>query len=168
MKGTSGYRGGAIQCRTPEDYDHATAGSTDLYTIVAQTEHKTINAIAALAEERGCDKYAIIVFVDAEGRSYATSTNQAPCLGHAIIYYTDIKHSFNAPSGVILHELLHLFGAKDLYEGQGNPNSNVAEPIRLDYPNEVMNSGNDDVQKLSISPFTEWRLGLTEKKRKVV
>lgn len=162
--GASGLEGDAIPCRTPKDYDNPMSEHTDIKDIVALTEQKTIEAIATLAQEKGCDKYAVLVFVDAEGRSYATSTNQVPFLGHAVIYYTDIEHSINAPSGVILHELLHLFGAKDLYEGQGNPNSNVAEPIRMEYPNEAMNGGQDDVEKLSISPFTEWRLGLTEEK----
>lgn len=69
-----------------------------------------------------------------------------------------------APSGVIMHEILHFFGAKDLYEGQGNPNSDVAEPVRAKWPNEVMNGGQNEGENLIISPFTEWRLGLTEDK----
>lgn len=60
--------------------------------------------------------------------------------------------------------MLHLFGAYDLYEGWGNPNSNTAKKIRDEWPNDVMNLSHEEVEQLSISPFTAWAVGLTDEK----
>lgn len=64
--------------------------------------------------------------------------------------------SKNVP--VIAHEVLHLFGAVDLYPNYTYPNFNFYE-LSQAYPNEIMRIQHKPVEKLIISPITEYLIG---------
>ena len=164
VNNTIGLEDDPIHCKSPKPFECPASELTPVEDIIALTQSATINGVEALAKDAGCSKYLILVFVNAQGRSYATHTNQSPYLGDAFIFYSNILKKNGLPSGVIAHEMLHLFGAYDLYEGWGNPNSNTAKIIRDEWPNDVMNLSHEEVEQLSISPFTAWAVGLTDEK----
>ena len=164
VNNTVDFEDDPIYCQAPKSYECPESELTPVEDVIALTPCATIKGVESLAKEAGCSKYLILVFVNAQGRSYATHTHQSPYLGEAFLFYSNIFIKNGLPSGVIAHEMLHLFGAYDLYKDWGNPNSNTAQRIRKEWPNEVMNISDKEVDKLSISPFTAWSVGLTDEK----
>lgn len=87
------------------------------------------------------------------------------------------SHSFNIEAGpyqqveysiitdknpaVIAHEFLHLFGAVDLYPHRTFPNFNFQE-LAENYPNEIMRVQHKHINKLMISPITEYFIGWSD------
>lgn len=59
---------------------------------------------------------------------------------------------------IIAHEVLHLFGAVDLYPNYQFPNFNFKE-LGERYPNEIMRVQHKDLNKLTISPITSYFVG---------
>lgn len=59
---------------------------------------------------------------------------------------------------VIAHEFLHLFGAVDLYPHRAYPNFNFQE-LAENYPDEIMRIQHKHINKLMISPITEYFIG---------
>ena len=114
-------------------------------------------------EEHGCDRAAIVIMADSMGRSYAMWSNKRSqkygLLGCTMIYVHD-QHEDELPS-LNAHELLHLFGAMDLYaEVQGYEN---AAFIRDNYPGEIMQDLLPDVNRHRMCPMTAWSTWLSDK-----
>lgn len=113
-------------------------------------------------QEHGCDRAAVVIMADSKGRSYAMwSTNRSKkygLLGCTMIYVHD-QHEDELPA-LNSHELLHLFGAADLYaEFQGVDN---AAFIRDTYPGEIMQDLLPDVNRHCICPMTAWSTWLSD------
>ena len=151
-----------VQCPIPNDYDNEGAATANIVDYLAQSNHQTIEDIAQLAKEKGCSKYAIVAFINAPGRSFALFNNSEPYLGNAFIFCTDNNHSFYLPSGVIAHEVLHFFGAEDLYEDKDVLNTEAAKKARSEWPDDVMVNSLDDVETREINPITAEKIGLTK------
>jgi hypothetical protein len=64
----------------------------------------------------------------------------------------------NKNPAVISHELLHLFGAVDLYPNMAYPSFNFKE-LEEKYPNEIMRIQHKEISKLVISPITAYFVG---------
>jgi hypothetical protein len=64
----------------------------------------------------------------------------------------------NKNPAVICHEILHLFGAVDLYPNTAYPNFNFNE-LEQTYPNEIMRVQHKEIAKLIISPITAYFVG---------
>lgn len=82
--------------------------------------------------------------------------------------------SFKYPA-VIAHEFLHVFGALDLYISPFNKKKKAVknrEAILKAYPNEVMGFAYRQIEKLDISPLSQyligWKDSLTEYDRKLL
>ena len=110
----------------------------------------------------GCDQSLVFVVANKEGRGYASPIASGGSDRHpegAILY-----HSANYPlyAGSIIHEILHLFGAVDLYHtcDQSAENDELMETM---YPKEVMHYSHYPLKELMISPLTAWLVGLTDK-----
>jgi hypothetical protein len=113
-------------------------------------------------EEHGCDRAAAVIMADDRGRSYAMWSNRRAqkygLLGCTMIYVHDQPED-ELPA-LNSHELLHLFGAADLYaEFQGVDN---AAFIRDTYPGEIMQDLMPDVNRHCICPMTAWSTWLTD------
>lgn len=113
-------------------------------------------------EEHGCDRAAIVIMADSRGRSYAMWSNRRSqkygLLGCTMIYVHD-QHEDELPA-LNSHELLHLFGAMDLYaEVQGVQN---AAFIRDTYPGEIMQDLLPDVNRHCMCPMTAWSTWLSD------
>lgn len=59
---------------------------------------------------------------------------------------------------VIAHELMHLFGAVDLYPNQHFPNFNFQKIAKV-YPNGIMRIQHKEINKLEVTPITSYFLG---------
>lgn len=59
---------------------------------------------------------------------------------------------------VMAHEILHLFGAVDLYPNKDYPNFNFPQ-IQAKHPNEIMRIQHKQLDKLNVSPITGYFIG---------
>ena len=110
----------------------------------------------------GCDQSLVFVVANKEGRGYASPIASGGSDRHpegAILY-----HSAKYPlyAGGIIHEILHLFGAVDLYHTCDQSAEND-ERIDKMFPNEVMHRPYNPLKDLQMSPLTAWLVGLTDK-----
>ena len=110
----------------------------------------------------GCDQSLVFVIANKEGRGYANPIASGGSDNRpegAILY-----HSYNDPlyAGCIIHEILHLFGAVDLYHtcDQSEENDQIIDKM---YPKEVMHRPYNPLKELQMSPLTAWLVGLTDK-----
>lgn len=161
INGATGLEGEAVQADTPKDIDCEDCSGTDANHYLAQAEeHLDVDKLIQLKNELGCDKAALLVMVDAEGRSFAGyNGKEEEFMGTAIIYGDE---HLELQSGVVMHEFLHLFRAKDLY-----PPFETEDNVRFiqeNHPDEVMYQDYKPADKLVISPLTAWRIGWTDKK----
>lgn len=112
-----------------------------------------------------------LVFSNTQGRSYALPLSRASyqsniksgCTPHqlegCVIFnrYTDGR---NIAAPTIAHEILHLFGAIDLYDTKGNKQKD--ETLKKHFPNSIMRRVNYTFNNLEIDPFTAYQTGLTD------
>ncbi len=111
----------------------------------------------ALMEEYDADNIFMIVFFNHDGRSYAISLDGIDSWNESLIAYTD------ANPAVLAHEMLHLFGAHDYYEG-AEYTEDVVLYIKKKYPNEIMLKTKYQKGKITseVSPLTAYHLGWTD------
>lgn len=161
INGATGLEGEAVQADTPKDIDCEDCSGTDAnhYLALAE-EHLDVDKLIQLKNELNCDKAALLVMVDAEGRSFSgCNGKEEEFMGTAIIYGDE---HLELQSGVVMHEFLHLFRAKDLY-----PPFETEDNVRFiqeNHPDEVMYQDHKPAGKLVISPLTAWRIGWSDKK----
>ena len=145
-------------------------------------------AISNLCDKYETDSIAYIVFAKRPARSYALpytvvnaqSPNSYRTYYHekAIIYDDIYGLEGLAPPGVCAHELLHLFGAVDLYPTDtdlyladtkvDDASQKFLDYVKSNYPNDIMFSSHtldknnlpikDRIEK-EISPLTAYRIG---------
>ena len=99
-----------------------------------------------------------------DGINYAFPFSQ--CLGEE--FYVEgmsIYHQFDKDTpqctSCIAHEMLHLFGAWDLYESFQTTKAQE-ERARKIYPTSIMLKTSYNIEELSIDPVTAWRIGWAE------
>lgn len=90
----------------------------------------------------------VLLFVNKRGRSFACPSNDAA------VIYNDSGYMLDT---VIAHELLHLYGASDLYQVDRFTREQAKLASRL-YPKDIMNT-HDNLKKLRINPFTAFKIG---------
>lgn len=112
-----------------------------------------------LMEKYEAKGIAMIVFVNHKGSPYAICYDGVDNPSESLVMFAD-----EAPS-TYAHEILHLFGAHDLYE-DAEYTADVCEYIRTAYPMEIMytirdskGKENDSVIENMISPVTAYHLG---------
>ena len=108
------------------------------------------------------DNIILLVFYNASGRSYAQPSAYEKWderfLETAVIYNLDDRN-YDAKSGVIAHQILHLFGARDMnkYKKQ-----NVVKHVNLKaFENSVMYNCNQSLDFLKMDQLTMWCIGWT-------
>lgn len=108
----------------------------------------------ALRDKYKRENVAIMFFVNGYYENhpsysfYTATTNQ----------HVEYSIVTNKNPSVIAHELMHLFGAVDLYANFNFPNFNYKE-LSENYPNEIMNVQHKDIDKLSVSPISSYFIG---------
>ena len=161
VNGATGLEGETIHASTPKDIDCPDCTGTDgNYYLGLANEHFNIEELLYTMKEVGCDKAALLVIVDANGRSFSGWNGKSnEFMGTAVVYGDD---GLELQSGVVAHELLHLFGADDLYAPMQN--EEVVAFLREHYANEVMFQDHASADALTVSPYTAWRIGWTDEK----
>ena len=112
------------------------------------------------------DSYFVVFHVIADERSYAVSCDTAYSdwkdyeTERCVVFHTHNEdYEYADTPYTYAHELLHLFGAEDLYSPVIAEEKEIA--FKALFPNDIMCGGND-IELLSVSPFTAWRIGWTD------
>jgi len=112
-----------------------------------------------LMEKYNAEGIALLVFINNPGTSYAIVYDGEDNPKESIVMFG------NEPPSVYAHEILHVFGAHDLYE-DGEYTQEVTEYIEAAYPLEIMRTVTDERGRTYndrivnwISPITAYHLG---------
>lgn len=161
VNGTSGLEGDAIYAPIPDDIDSPNYSSIDVNTYLELIDEQfDIEKLVSVGKDAGCDKAAVLIIAEGKGRSFAIHrTGELDFIGEAVIYE---PHNSELQAGVFVHEMLHLFGADDLYHPHQSEEN--VEFIKEHYPGEVMLSGHAPTESLALSPYTIWRMGWTDER----
>ena len=123
--------------------------------------------IKKIRYETACENIVTNFIIDKEGRSYCF----LDYVGSDPEYHRDFTWMFKCgwgrplQWGTIAHEMLHAFGAFDLYERE-NYRREQSDAAKKYYANEIMlTGGNSDINKCYISPITAWKIGIGEKSK---
>ena len=118
----------------------------------------------------GCPQCLTVVFSNSCGRSFASPVTrrlhaynpEKYNLEGCIVYRKDSElHTHETNSAAVAHEMLHLFGAWDLYELDSS-DSNRAAKTTLMFPNSIMLKTHCDIWELQIDEINAWLVGLRE------
>ncbi len=120
-----------------------------------------------LCNSYNCNNVVVLVMINNSGWSCANNFS----LGHAIYgyqnYFLENAYIFTSSSGhqvssqTIAHELMHMFGAWDMYGGQVSQSAgNWAARY---YPYEIMYQISSPLSQLDISPLNAWLTGLSDR-----
>lgn len=124
-----------------------------------------LNLNSKLLKESGATHLHVEIYANEIGRSYAIafcqgSDRQKYFMEGTILYRQD-QNGSELISAYIAHEILHLYGAWDLYHNFDVTKDQAMHALRL-FPNDIMARTDTSIDKLSISPLTAWRIGWTE------
>ena len=106
---------------------------------------------------------AYVIALNKPGRAYAVMDNiydDIDAIEFMVAFSKDEQGNDNIGSSV-LHELLHLFGATDLYDNGGGYTKRY-ELCKELYPNDIMMRSSTDINKLEIGYLTEALIGWSE------
>lgn len=108
-------------------------------------------------------------FVNQNGTSYACPMPEEPvaCAKYEIAFFFSHYNNATTPASAYAHELLHLFGAKDLYRSsqEDGISKELAQYAIEHYPFDVMLASWPDYKhtiQSEISPITAYYLGLID------
>lgn len=116
-----------------------------------------------LMEKYGAQGIATCVFINNPGISYAIVYDGTDNEKESIILFTGdyYRNGEEESAATYAHEILHVFGAHDLYEG-AEFTSEVTDYLSQKYPEEIMtdvSEGDKYVITRDISPVTAYHLG---------
>ena len=112
-----------------------------------------------LLQEYGADGIATCMFVNAPGRSYAIVYDGEDNVRESLVMFVRNDKGTEEEPAVYAHEILHVFGAHDLYKGE-EYSREVTDYIAASYPDEIMRSvaGEGKISE-QISRITAYHLG---------
>lgn len=148
-----------IYAETPKDIDCTDCSGTDANFYLG-LDNKNLDWLMHAKDGIHCNKAVLLVFVDADGRSFSGWTGPDSNFAGTAILYGGVETELQ--TGVIAHEIMHLLGAKDLYVPFQS--DDVVRFIKGNYPNEIMCQDNNPVEQLIICPYTLWRIGWRDEK----
>jgi hypothetical protein len=116
--------------------------------------HDKQSLMLALRDRYASENVALLFFVNGYYESHPSYTLFSETDG------PDVEFSIitGKNPAVISHELLHLFGAVDLYPNKNYPNFNY-EKLYKYHPDEIMRIQHKQLSKLNISPITGYFVG---------
>lgn len=106
------------------------------------------------------DKFKIVLLVKQSSRSHAYNYWSVEAVDMAIVY---CRHTMGLRTDkyVMAHEMLHQFGAWDLYAGESQTSESAAKAREL-FPNSVMANTFRNKESLEVDALTAWRIGWNE------
>lgn len=111
----------------------------------------------------GCDQIAYVLMLNKPGRAYAvvdTTYDDNDSIEFVVAFSSDLMGNRSIGSTVI-HEMLHLFGATDLYDDLNRYPKREALCKKL-YPDDIMMRSASDPDDLSIGRLTECLIGWSD------
>jgi len=116
--------------------------------------------IINFAKSKGCEQVVVLFITNGEGRSYAMDnyTSNSNVLDYDLIF---AKNNV-ANEAQIAHEMLHLFGAVDLYPLQSQ--TSEKQSMLSNYRMDIMANVSNNLSVTQFSSFTAWSVGLTSEK----
>ncbi len=128
-------------------YDMGYSSNWELYSKF-KTEHNG-----------GKDDVIFLTFLNKDGVSYtrcAISTGQISYSEHCVIFADYLNGSSGCKASTVAHELLHLFGAEDFYEGYREALAYFV------YPKDIMLWMPKEAYENEIGEFTAYTVGWTD------
>lgn len=134
----------------------------------ADTVYRTLEGCASsYFDLDSYDNWCVLIHVAKAGRSYAIPCNsdyfdhEIYSSERAVMFYSaDASKPYYSVAANYAHELLHLFGAQDLYEDAVTADSVTF--IKHFFPNEIMFNIHDDIGTQAVSPYTAYRVGWSD------
>lgn len=164
-----GSDGSFLDDEIPESCDSSNAYTYPSKVLLKVGFPSKIAFINWVKTHTDCDQCLAIIFTNTKGRSYASPVtkeiynynpeqyNLECCLLYR--YYTDSEIETN--TAAIAHEILHLFGAWDLYELDDSDHDRAIK-TELMFPNSIMLHTWRDIWETQIDEINAWLVGLKE------
>lgn len=127
--------------------------------------------LVAKCKQQGFDGCLLLMINSGAGRSWCMNVCQsyynelqatAP-LEFCNLHRLDDCDNQMERTGTIAHEILHTFGAWDMYDVSDQRNSRLAQAFEQNFPNSIMRDSYMDLNQLEIDWVNEYILGLTDK-----
>ena len=119
-----------------------------------------------MIKETSCQNLHILMFANSRGTSYSiphgSLCDEAKYFVEGCFLYRRYKSGYEICPASIAHEILHIYGAWDLYQTFEVSKEQADKAGEL-FPNDIMHKTAWDIDELNISPFTAWRIGWTDK-----
>ena len=122
-----------------------------------------------LRYETQCENIVTNFIIDSEGRSYCSidyvGSSPDDYRDYTWIFKSSWGHAISP--GVIAHEMLHAFGAFDMY-ARNNYRKEQSDAAKKYYPYDIMCTSLDNYSKIDkcyVSPITAWKIGIGEKSK---
>jgi hypothetical protein len=108
------------------------------------------------------DNLVVIVFAKSKGRSYAQPTNSDNPVyerfTEGAIIYSEYFNNKKLNVGTVAHEILHLFGAWDLYNSKLQRPEVEQKAWQL-FPRSIMLNPHNNIDELVVDQVTAWTIG---------
>lgn len=133
--------------------------------LFADTTYRTLaGCVESYFDLESYDNWCVMLHIDKNGRSYALPCNsdyydhEIYYSERAVMYYSaDTSYEYYSVAGTYAHEMLHLFGANDLYDT--NVTDDTVKLLEHFFPNEIMRVVYNDLGTQAVSPYTAYRVG---------
>ena len=118
-------------------------------------------------ENTDCTGSLVLIVANQKGRGYALPYSDEMSAEdyflEGCMIYSQEEDGSPVASATIAHEILHLFGAWDLYETFEQTKENEEKAKQL-FPDDIMLRTSYNIEELSIDPLTAWLAGLSPNK----
>ncbi len=115
--------------------------------------------------ENNCDNLQLIIFVKGKGTSYSmaysSKMNKELYFLEGSVLYEKYWNDEKIYTATIAHELLHLYGAWDLYKTFAQSDE-AAEKAKKLWPQSIMRMVSYDINELNVDELTAWLVGWTD------
>ena len=153
----------------PEDSDSANAYSYPSSVFLKIGFESRNRFVDWVHDNTDCDQCLSIIFSNTKGRSYASPVTREYHAYDSETYnleccllYRGFKNSdVETNSATVAHEILHLFGAWDLYRLDSS-DSERAVKTELMFPDSIMLNTHRDIWETRIDEINAWLVGLKD------
>ncbi len=152
----------SLDRRVPVDA-HADPEWTE-YTIDKATGGSSVQLVQKLREQSKIKSIVICLHVNKAALSYNLAFYKnvsQKYQAERMICFSAYPDGRETSSATYAHEVLHLFGAGDLYFPYDNDGRRKSHAARL-FPNDVMYRVDYNIDSLNVGPFTAYRVGWTD------
>lgn len=146
----------------PKDYDSGELSTYLVHDVVRKLGFAQPQDVITWAKEKvGADQVVVMIFVDGPGRGYAMpySEGSTKRMLEGAVLFCDSSLEQPVRPASIAHEILHLFGAWDLYETDAT-SKKMEDRAKDDFPGEIMGRSPYNISDAVMSDLTAWRVGI--------